>query len=94
MNFVLRSSDRIRNAFWFKDQIPKYINSKVIYKFKRSICNDVYISKMKRHFLVREYEHLGKSITTEKNLKYTEKHAEAIRKHYHKLGHTADTSCF
>ena len=49
------------------------MNSKVIYKFKCNICNDVYIGETKRHFLVREYEHLGKSILTEKNLKYTEK---------------------
>ena len=74
--------------------IPKYMNSKVIYKFKCNICNDVYIGETKRHFLVREYEHLGKSILTKKNLKYTEKDATAIRKHCHNHGHTADTSCF
>ena len=66
------------------------MNSKVIYKFKCNICNGVYIGETKGHFLVREYEHLGKSILTEKNLKYTEKDATAIRKHCH----TADTSCF
>ena len=43
------------------------MNSKVTYKFKCNICNDVYIGETKRHFLVREYEHLGKSILTEKN---------------------------
>ena len=72
LNAVFRSSNRIRNAFRFKDQIPKYMNSNMIYKFKCSICNGVYIGKTKRHFLVREYEHLGKSILTETNLKYTE----------------------
>ena len=54
------------------------MNSKVIYKFKCNICNDVYIGEMKRHFLVREHEHLGKLILTEKSLKYTEKDATAI----------------
>ena len=43
----------------------------------------------KRHFLVR-----GRSILTEKNLKYTEKDATAVRKHCHNHVHTADTSCF
>ena len=66
------------------------MNSKVIYKFKCNICNDVYIGETKLHFHVREYEHLRKSILTEKDLKYTEKDATAIRKH----GHAADTSCF
>ena len=94
MNVVFRPSNRIRNAFRFKDQIPKYMNSKVIYKFKCNICNDVYIGETKRHFLVCEYEHFGKSRLTEKNLKYTEKNATAIRKHCHNNCHTADTSCF
>ena len=94
LNVVFRSSDRIRNAFQFKDEIQKYMNSKVIYKFKRNICNDVYIGETKRHFLVREYEHLGKSILTKKNLKYIEKDATAIRKHFHNHCHRADTSCF
>ena len=70
------------------------MNSKVIYKFKCNICNDIYISETKRHFLLREYEHLGKSIFTEKNLKYTKKDATAIKKHCHNHCHTADTSCF
>ena len=26
-NVVFRSSNRISNAFWFKDKIPKYMNS-------------------------------------------------------------------
>ena len=94
MKVVFRSSNRIRNAFRFKDKIPKCMNSKVIYKFKCNICNDVCIGETKLHFLVREYEHLGKSILMDKSLKYTEKNATAIRKHCHNHGHTADTSCF
>ena len=69
LNVVFRSSNRIRNAFRFKDQIQKYMNSKVIYKFKCNICNGVYIGETKRHFLAREYEYLGKSILTEKEFK-------------------------
>ena len=68
------------------------MNSKVIYEFKCNICNDVHIGETKGHFLLCEYEHLGKSILTEKNLKYTEKDASAIRKNCHKHGHSADTS--
>ena len=33
LNVVFRSSNRIRNVFRFKYQIPKYMNSKVIYEF-------------------------------------------------------------
>ena len=70
------------------------MNSKVIHKFKCNICSDVYIGETKHRFFVREYEHLGKSILTEKNLKYTEKDATVIRQHCHNHSHTADTSCF
>ena len=55
LNIVFRSTNRVRNTFRFKDQIPKYMNSKVVYKFKGNICSDVYIGEIKRHFLVREY---------------------------------------
>ena len=70
------------------------MNLKVIYKFKCNICNDVYIGERKSCFCVCEYEQLGESILTEKNLKYTEKDATAFRKHCHNHCHTADTSCF
>ena len=52
--------------FRFKDIIPTFMNSKVVYKFKCNICNDVYLGETKRHLLVRQYEHLGKSILAEK----------------------------
>ena len=94
LNVVFRSSNRIRNAFRFKDLIPSYMNSKVIYKYKCNICNDVYIGETKRHILVRQYEHIGKSILTEKPLKYNEKDATAIRKHCHHKDHRTDINCF
>ena len=73
-----QSSNKIRNAFCFKDQIPIFMNSKVIYKYKCNICQDVYIGETKLHLLVRQYEYLGRSILTEKPLKYNEKNATAI----------------
>ena len=94
LNVVFRSSNRIRNAFRFKDVIPSSLNSKVIYKFTCNICNDVYIGETKRHSIVRQYEHLGKSILTEKQLKYNEKDATAIRKHCYQKDHYADSSSF
>ena len=52
------------------------------------------VGETKSHFLVREYQPLGKSILTEKNLKYAEIDAAALRKHCHDHGHTADKSYF
>ena len=52
LNVVFQSSKKICNASRFKDQIPIYMNSNVIYKYKCNICNDVYIIETKRHLLV------------------------------------------
>ena len=70
------------------------MNSKVVYRFKYNICNDVYVGKTKHHLLVRQYEHLEKSILTEKPSKYNYKDPTSIRKHYHRNNHQADSSCF
>ena len=94
LNVLFRSLNKIRNSFCFKDQIPIYMNSDVIYKYKCNICSDVYISKTKLQFLVRQYEHLGRLILTEKPLKYNEKDATAVRKHCHQQNHPADSFCF
>ena len=84
---VLKSSIIIKNTFRFKDALPKHINLKVLYKLKCSICNSVYIGKTKRHLLVRQYEHLGLPVLTNKALKYTEKDTTVIRKHCHQCEH-------
>ena len=81
LKVVFKTSNRLRNAFRFKDQLPKCISSKVLYKYKCDICNNVYIGKTKRHLIVRQYEHLGKSIATEKPLRCSDKDATAVRKH-------------
>ena len=66
----------------------------MLYKFKCDTCNSVYIGKTKWHLLVRQYEHLGLSVLTEKALKYTEKGETAIRKHYHQNEHCCTVDNF
>ena len=78
---VFKSSIRMSNTFWFKDQIPKCLNSMLLYKFTCNTCNSVYIGKTKRHYLVCQFEHLGLSVFTKKALRYSDKDATAIRKH-------------
>ena len=55
LNVLFKSSFRMSNAFRFKDQIPKYLNSMLLYKFTCNTCNRVYIGKTKRHYLVRQF---------------------------------------
>ena len=84
----------IPDALCFKDKIPIYMNSNVIYKYKSNICNDVYIGETKRHCLVCQYEHSGRSILTEMPLKYNEKDATTVTKHCHQQNHPPDSFCF
>ena len=85
---------KMSNAFRFKDQIPKCLNSMQLYKFTCNTCNSVYIGKTKRHYLVRQFEHLGLSVFTNKALKYSDKDATAIRKHCHHQNHVNCTDNF
>ena len=94
LNVVFKSSVRVSNAFRFKDQIPKCLNSMLLYKFTCNTCNSVYIGKTKRHYLVRQFEHLGLSVFTNKALRYSDKDATAIRKHCHHQNHVNCTDNF
>ena len=82
------------NAFRFKDQIPKCLNSRLLYKFTCNTRNSVYIGKTKRHNLARQFEHLRLSVFTKKALRYSHKDATAIRKHCHHQNHVNCTDNF
>ena len=86
-NVVFRSSNKFHNAFRFTDQISIYMNLNVIYKYKCNTFNNVYIRETKRLLLIRYYEHLGRSILTEKPLKHNQKDATAVRKDCHLQNH-------
>ena len=73
--------------FKFKDTVPSYIRSLVIYKFKCSGCNATYIGKTKRYHEIRMCEHLGISWRTGVPTKYNEKTTTAIRDHIRETGH-------
>ena len=83
LNVVFQSSVRMSNAFRFKDQITKCLNSMLLYKFACNTCNSVYIGKTKRHYLVRQFEHSGLSVFNNKALRYSDKDATAMHKHCH-----------
>ena len=85
---------RMSNAFRFKDQIPKCLNSMLLYKFTWNTCNSVYIGKTKRHFLVRQLEHLGLSAFTNKALRCIDTDAIAISKHCRHQNHVNRTDNF
>ena len=68
VRFVFRASTRLSNLFRFKDKIPHYLSSGVIYKFTCHGCNSMYIGETIRHAKRRYEEHMGRSALTEKKL--------------------------
>jgi len=68
INFVYRASARLRSMFAFKDKLPHYLQSSVVYKFKCGGCNSTYIGETVRHTKKRFYEHMMKSPLTEKRV--------------------------
>ena len=94
LDVVFKTSNRLLNSSRFKVQLPKCISSKVSYKYKCDISNNVYIGKTKRHLIVCQYEHLGKLIATDKPLRYSDKDLTPIRKHCHGLDCLANIDNF
>ena len=88
VEIVWNSARKIRHFFQFKDKLPKHLCSKVLYRYSCEGCNSFYIGKTARHFLVREYEHLGISIKTGKKLTYNPNNTNnsAILKHINVSG--------
>ena len=70
---VFKSEKRLGSSFSFKDMIPLNVPSLLIYKFTCSSCNSAYVGKTKRHFVVRMFEHLGISLSTDNNYTYNPK---------------------
>jgi hypothetical protein len=68
VRFVFRAATRLSNIFRFKDRIPKYLSSGVIYKYTCRGCNSTYIGETIRHAKRRYEEHMGRSALTGKSL--------------------------
>ena len=66
VRITTKATVRLSSLFSFKDKVPRYLSSGVIYKFTCGTCNGTYIGKSKRHQKTRFCEHLGISALTEK----------------------------
>ena len=87
MRIALQSKTHLSSLFKFKDNIPKYLHSHLIYKFLCSCCNATYYSETQRHLIVRVSEHLGITPVTQKQVKYPK--MSAIMDHILLEGHNA-----
>ena len=57
--FVFQTTCKISNFFTFKDKIPSFLSSGIVYKFQYGKCNATYYGKTKCHFKVRMCEQLA-----------------------------------
>ena len=87
LKIAYQSKNRFSNLFKFKESIPKYLRSHLIYKFMCSCCNATYYGETKRHLFVRASEHLGITPLTQKRVKNPKK--SAIIDHILLEGHNA-----
>jgi len=68
VNFIYRASTRLRSLFSFKDRIPSYLQSGVVYRYTCGRCKSAYIGETTRHTKRRFHEHMGRSALTGKPL--------------------------
>ena len=59
IRFVFCSSTRISSFFPFKDKVPKFFRSGVVYLFKYGCCSASYLGQTTRHLHTRVSEHLA-----------------------------------
>ena len=92
VRFVFQTKCKISNFFTFKDKIPSFLRSGIVYKFHCRSCNATYYGKTKRHFTVRMCEHLGISVLTGKRVKGDDD--SVIKEHLLFCNHTPDFEDF
>ena len=66
---TFRSGSKLSSVFNFKDKLPHYLLSGVVYHYTCNRCKSTYIWKTKRHTLHRFSEHAGRSALTGKVVK-------------------------
>ena len=80
LRIVFQTKCKLINFFTFKDKIPVFLRSGIVYKFKCGSCTATYYGKTKRHFKIRMCEHLGVCALTGKRVKGD--NDSAIKEHH------------
>ena len=66
---VIKSQNKLANAFRFKDRIPKGLTSGVVYNVRCGLCNKSHCVEFVRHLNVRIGEHIRISALANKEVK-------------------------
>ena len=70
LRVVLKPGKHLSTFFQFKDPIPKFLKSHVVYQFKCQCCAALYIGQTRRHLHTRISEHMGISPLTGKKVSH------------------------
>ena len=92
IRFVFRSSTRISSFFPFKDKVPKFLKSGVVYLFKCRCCSASYVGQTTRHLHTRVSEHLG--ISPVRGRPSSSPVMSSILSHLNSTGHSASFDDF
>ena len=80
LRIVFQTKCKLIHFITFKDKIPVFLRSGIVYKFKCGGCNATYYGKTMCHFKIRMFEHLGVSTLTGKSVKWD--NDSAIKGHH------------
>ena len=69
LRIAFQSKTRLSSLFKYKEIIPKYLCSHLIYKFSFSCCSATYYGETERHLSVRASKHLGITPLTQRRVK-------------------------
>ena len=89
---VFQSKCKLINLFTFRDKIPVFLCSGIVYKFKCEGCNANYYGKTKHHFKIKMWEQLGVSAVTGKRVKGD--NSSAIKEHHLFCNHSSSFDDF
>ena len=65
INIVFKTQRRISHFLKFKDVVPSFLESPIIYHFKCPSCNAGYVGETRVHYKTRSSQHLGISEWTD-----------------------------
>ena len=82
---IFQSKNPLNNLFKFKDSVPLYLRSHLIYKFQCSNCNITYYGETARHLKVRAGERISTSPLMGKRVHNNKK--SSVKDHWLLSGH-------
>ena len=66
LEIAFKCQTRLSNSLRYKDPVPKYLISAVVYKLQCGLCNESYYGESIKHLDIRSGEYVGVSLFLER----------------------------